>query len=314
MKAGIGKKTKGKLNSFLIFLGLSLLLWFLTKFSKEITNDVQGQLHLVGIPEGNMLMGEDLIPVRIQMQGTGFDYLYYAFNKPKIEVDVASSAIENNGTWVLPRIEVNSLASQQLSQDAEVQLPSNGLPITLEILATKKVAVKIMADVSYEEGFSPIDSYYVVPDSVTVSGPSSVIDTLSIVETERKAYVNVSQDLDDILLLSVGEDSNLNVNPDTVEFSLSVAEFIEDSRVIPIEVINVPPDTDVQLFPSSVTISYVIDFDNYKKILASDFKVVCDLSKASEDANLLAPELIRYPKTAKNVTMNTAQVEFIIIQ
>lgn len=314
MKAGIGKKTKSKLNSFLLFLGLSLLFWFLTKFSKDVTNDVQGHLHLVGIPEGNMLIGEEMIPVRIQMQGTGFDYLYYAFNKPEIEVDVAASAIENNGNWVLPRIEVNSLASLQLNQDVEVQLPSNGLQVALDLLATKKVAVKIKADVSYEEGYSPLDSFYVVPDSVVVSGPRSVVDTLSSVSTEAKAYTNVSQDIDDILKLVTSSESNLKVAPESVEFSLSVAEFIEDSRVVPIEVINVPPDTQVQLFPSSVTISYVIDFDNYKKILTSDFKVVCDLSKASDDANLLRPELQKFPKTAKNVTMNTAQVEFIIIQ
>ena len=314
MKARLGKKTKGKLNTFLLFLGLSVMFWFLTKFSKDHISDVQAQIHLTGIPQGTMLIGPEYIPVRVQLKGTGFDYLFFAFNEPNIEIDVTATALQSNGSWVLPRIEANAIASLQFDRDIEVLLPSNGLTIPLDSVASKKVVVKIMANIDYDEGFSPTDSYFVVPDSVLVSGPLSVIDTISVIETENKSFTNVSQDVDDILAIKVTEDANIKVVPETVALSISVAEFVEDSRVVPIELINVPPDTKVQLFPTNVTVSYVIDFDNYKKIVTTDFKVVCDMSKANEASNLLTPEIVSFPKNAKNVTINTTQVEFIFIQ
>ena len=94
-----------------------------------------------------------------------------------------------------------------------------------------------------------------------------------------------------------------------------VGKFTEGTLEIPISVINLPVNTNINFFPKTVTVVYYVNLSDYNSIKALDFKVECDYSEiGNTNSPFLFPKLIKMPEAVKNARIKQNKVEYILIQ
>lgn len=179
---------------------------------------------------------------------------------------------------------------------------------------SKKVPVKLNADISYREEFQQKDSITVTPAYVTISGEASVVNSISSISTEKLVLRDIDQNVSKKVKLEPGRYRN------QVEFSVShvrveipVAKFTEGSIELPVEVINLPPGYTIRTFPDKVTVKYQVALSDFSSIRPQMFAVVADYGKIKkESGSRLKLELVKLPANIRHARIIPDRVEFIV--
>lgn len=305
---------KGNLNSFIFFLILAALFWVLTKFSKEYTQDVKAQLEFINVPEDAVIGGNTDRELPLRMEASGFDFLFYQIRRPVITVDVSDLNPGQDSIWTISKAQLEIQAEQLFNHPVEITLKESEIKLPLLALGKRTVPVVPAVTLEFKEGYAALAPMELQPDSITLIGPVKVLDQLLEIYTEQEVLANLDAAVSGELKLELPDSiGQVKMVPDKVSYQLDVEEFIENEMMVPLTLIGNEENLGIQLFPSAVKVRYTINFGRYKNIQASDFKVVCDLSKAT-GGNLLSPQLVAYPEGAQNVSFLPEAVEFIVIQ
>ena len=189
----------------------------------------------------------------------------------------------------------------------------NRLTFRYGVNLVKKVPVKLNATINFEPGYDITDELVSDPDSIVVIGPDILVSKINLLETEETIFNDVKSNLEETTKLKLPENiSNLKFSASSIVIKAHVGKFTEGTLKIPISIINVPKGVKLKYFPKEVNVSYYISLNNFSSVTNKDFKVVCDYTKAMDNQSLLVPELVKFPKTAKNIRMNQQRIEFII--
>ena len=90
----------------------------------------------------------------------------------------------------------------------------------------------------------------VIPDSVVVYGEAYRLESIDKVFTEQIKHTSLSSDIQGVVRLE--KIRNVRLSVDEVHYLIDVDRYVEDSRVLPVKLINVPADKKLQVFPSTV--------------------------------------------------------------
>ncbi|WP_435578003.1 CdaR family protein [Gilvibacter sp.] len=309
------KSGKGNINSFVFFLILATLFWVLTKFSKQYEQDVDAQLEYTNIPANAVISEDGVNSVPLRLKASGFEFLYYKLSKPKITLDLTRLEPDTSARWMISKQGLENLATLQLKHQVELQMEKSNIELPIRTLGQKRVPVIANISYTFKEGYSYTEPLGITPDSVTVIGPENSLKQVTALETAAASFDEVDEAISGSLEILLPDTvDKLKVDPGEVNYSMEVQEFIENQVTVPITLIGSDEVRGIQLFPSAVTVRYTINFSDYKNVQASDFKVICDLSKIEEGANFLVPELVEAPAGARRLSLSPNQVEFIAIQ
>jgi len=192
-----GRKKKYKtlkIKTFLFFLLLALVFWVLTKFSKESTATIGAHLVYTNLPASISISPNSTQEVSFDVSANGFQFLSYKMESPTIDIDI-SKYYETGDTLVLiSNSELTKIISSQLDINTRVNnLSIDELEIRLDTFISKKVAVVFISEITYAEGYRLVDIPILTPDSVTVSGPSEMIDRIVVIPTKNYVKKGVSE-------------------------------------------------------------------------------------------------------------------------
>jgi hypothetical protein len=308
------KSGKGNINSFVFFLILATLFWVLTKFSKQYQQDIQAEVEFVNMPANTMVSdAASTIPIRVS--ASGFEFLYYKLSKPKLSIDLSTISPNEQARWTISKQNLENLATIQLKHPVTVLTDKSSLELPLRDLGQRRVAVQARVDYTFKEGYSYLAPLAISPDSVTVIGPENQILKVTNLLTEAASFKELDEGIEGTLKINLPKElSGVKVDPEEVTYRMEVQEFIENEVLVPITLVGNDQQQGIQLFPSSVTVRYTINFSDYKSVQPADFKVVCDLSKVEPGGKYLIPELIDFPEGARRLSISPDQIEFIAIQ
>jgi YbbR domain-containing protein len=95
---------------------------------------------------------------------------------------------------------------------------------------------------------------------------------------------------------------------------MCVEKFTEGVVKVPVTILNIPEGLLIKYFPKEVNVTFYTSLNNFNKVKAKDFKVVCDYSKLGEKQSFLIPEIRNKSEFAKAVKLNQQHIEFIILE
>ncbi len=314
-KSRIKGVNKGDLNSFIFFLLLATLLWGLTKFSKEYASDVTTTITYLNVPEGTMVKDKSDQQVSLNLEASGFEFMFYRLKTPKVVIDLSKINPDSNNNWTISKLDFEDLASQSFNHKVTAKIPESGLRLGLDALGKRTVPVRSALVFNLQKGYALVDSLIFEPDSITFIGPKNDLLELEVALTESKTFNQVDKDQSGTVKIQMPEGlEQITTVPENIIYSLQVDEFVEAELLIPITLINAPEDANIKLFPSSIKVKYIINFKDYKSVTADSFSIICDFSQVAAGSNIVIPELNQQPKQARQVSLATSQVEFIFIQ
>lgn len=266
---------------------VSALLWFTFSMRETYSALLQLPIQIVNLPETQSLRVLPPPSVRVQVQGEGLTLIRLSLNKPVVpvngqrnEVDLRESVAE-----VLQNVQLLSVSPPTLGLEKERRV-------------TRKIPIRLRADVDTPPTHDLIAPPAILPDSVEVSGAASVVGELQYWPTERieitglRDSVQVEVSLADTLRGLVAR------NTDATTLRAVAGQFTEGSREIEVLVTEQPSNQRlVTLEPSVIQVRYKVLFEQYRQAEeAQDFFATVSYDEIRRDTTGRVRPRITLPK------------------
>jgi YbbR domain-containing protein len=149
------------------------------------------------------------------------------------------------------------------------------------------------------------------PQSITITGPRSILDTINEIKTAPISLNLISQTHEEKALLASIQQVSFSQN--TVKVEVPVEKFTETTLEVPIVALNVPDKSKVMLLPEKVTVKCNITVSKYFQLKPNQFELVCDFN----DSDAIAGGKIRIsvqksPEHVARIDFKPKYADFII--
>jgi hypothetical protein len=185
------------------------------------------------------------------------------------------------------------------------------LRFVFDSLVKRRVPVRAAVVIAPARQYILKETPRLVPDTVTVSGPAMILDTLQEILTEKRVFKDVEGSFREELPLMAP--SHATLSTEKVVLQVEVEQYTEAVYVIPLLKRNVPDTLALRLFPSSVKVYFKVGLSRYKKLLPELFTAAVDYQDLQkEKTDKLPIHLEKYPFGIEAVRLEPERVEYLI--
>lgn len=304
-----------KIRVFLFFLLLTSVFWLLIQLSKTYTTTIFFNLEYTNLPKSKLLQSKPLNKIETLVKGQGFYLLKLQLSTKKITVNTTNIASTKKGYYLNLNNQISNFNSQLQANGEIVSVAPDTIFLDLGNVATKKIPVKPNLAVNFKVGYNFVNNIKIEPDSVTIAGPESIIDTLYEINTERLQIIDVFENLNLHLKLNqLGINKEVSVSSEEVKLTALVDKFTEGKFQIPVKVINVPDTLIINTFPKEVEVIYQTGIKNFNNITSGNFVVIYDFNQYKNDTliRFLKPIIDVKGDKISSVKIKPEEIEFLI--
>lgn len=292
---------------------MSLLFWFLIKFSKEYTYYVEYPIEFINQPIDKYWKDEPISNLKVKVNGFGFNFLKETFSNRLLKVDVSKLQRTNSNTYFWLSQSERSYIAIELNGFSILEIEPDTLFLNFSKKTKKSLQVKVPLDLNFRENYEQYGSFKISPNTIDVYGPSHILDTLSFVYTNVLSQNDVVQSINSTLKIQL-PDKLLSTKDLNINVIQEVARFTQISRLIPIKLKNVPKGKELIIKPAEVELSYWVAMHDVDKINSSDFVIYCDYNEVDMTENAILNVFIdesKTPSVVQKVKYHPSTVEFI---
>ncbi|MCH4824202.1 YbbR-like domain-containing protein [Gramella lutea] len=303
---------RSSIKTFSFFLIFSAIVWVLVQFSKTYTQLIEIPVNYTNAPLDKSISEDRPDHVDLQLQDNGFNIYYYKIFNPELNVDL-SEAKEIDNKLVYSLQNHLSEIEQQIKVDFEKSLiVQEEIVIPFQFKKEKMLKIEPRINISYAVGYSAENPVELQPDSVKVSGPEEVIDSISTIYTREINLNKVNEDLNGNVSIDTSGLGALSFYENSVRYYQKVDKFTEGSAEISVEVVNVPEDLNLAFFPKSVIVYYQVNLKQFESVSAADFRIVCNYKDVKPGDDYMIAQIVEKPGFINNVRLNERRIQFVI--
>lgn len=312
-------KFKKQLLIYLFFLFISIVLWYLIALSKEYDTVIAYPVHYENFPKGKVLVSDLPEKLDLKIKGFGFGILKHkltSYIKPvNIPINIFRlNVIQTTGKvryYLLTR-SAREWIDSQLSSDIQLlEIKPDTLFMEFTDIVDKKVPVKPRINIELKKQYMIIGEVKVKPDSIIVSGPQVMIDTLQSVYTQLLEMKEVKDTiLEDLQLVPI---KRFIFQKQQATVIIPVEKYTEMVFSIPIEAENAPEDLDIKTFPGTITLSCRVGISNYDKLTPYMFRATVDYNTITANIkDKIKVNLVKVPSNVYSVKFHPKSVDYLI--
>jgi hypothetical protein len=311
-----------KLNQNILVFGFFLLIssffWFLNALNKEYYADITVPVTYNKLPENKLVAGPLAKKLNVKITAFGHEVMNYKTSSiNSAEIDLSKHSLhlipggEEKRYYILTST-IKEDVAHVLGPDVEIKkIEPDSLIFTLEDVVTKKVPVVSHMQIEFEKQFMMKKKVFLKPDSVTIKGVKSSLDTISFIATDSVKLEGVEDSVN--IMVELATIPGTEITPQMVNCLVPVEKFTELNFELPIGVVNVPKGYSVKLFPASAKVTCNVGFSKYQSIFKEQFSLVADLAGFKEAVNSrLRIKLVRKPEHISNVRIHPQAIDYII--
>ncbi|WP_370390885.1 CdaR family protein [uncultured Winogradskyella sp.] len=317
MKAKLSKIIRKRtVKQFTAFVALAFVFLVFSKLSNDYRQNFSIAINPTNLDDDLVLIEDSTNVVTAVIESKGFALLPYIFSKTLVfDFDSKNDMTKTDEAFVFDVSKHKYLFEEKLGESYVVRsLKPDTLVFEYARLASKRVPVTLVSDISYAIGFDVLGDFSFSTDSVRIVGPEELIAPIETIETEVLKLNGVKENIQEVVELDINNLKNIEIFPKSVTVKGEVSRFTEGTLEIPVLVTNQPDDVQVNVFPKSVTVSFYVDLQNYKEISPSDFIVECEFPVDDSSVSYLVPKLVKKPDIVKRSSIKQKRIDFIIIQ
>jgi hypothetical protein len=152
-----------------------------------------------------------------------------------------------------------------------------------------------------------------LPDSISVIGSEIALNSINLVNTKELVLDDIKSSITQNLELDILNTNNLKYSDKSVNLFIDVEKSTESILNLPVSIINIPTDVNINYYPKSIKVSFTVSLDNFQKYSSKDFKIICDFNEISKDGKLTA-EVINQPKLIKNLRLMNNEIQYVFLK
>ncbi len=303
-----------KFNVFLFFVLLALVYSMLSKITSNYTKTIVFAVKPVDIPSDQVVLDQSIDSIRLELNGYGYNLAKYYIDQPIVEISLNDlDKVKSKYQWTKQR----NFSDLQEKFNESVSLIStsvNQIDFIIEQYESKNVPVELQLELNYKSGFDSFQEYKLSKDSITVTGPNSLIDTINVIETQKLVLNQIDSDINSAIWLKPSENQNVIYSEESIGFQLKVEKFTEESIKVPITIVNIDDNMKINYYPKVVSVLYRVSIKDYKAVNPMDFRVECDLNTINKDNSVLISSITKKPSNVKKSRIENNQIQYVIIE
>lgn len=310
---------KRDIATFSFFLLLSFILWYLNSLEKDIEYEMKYPVRYVNLPENRVLADESVPKLNVFLKGPGYSILKIklAGSRTPVELDISSISYRRvAGSRTLSYYILSSSLIPRLKSflDSECDVTSikpDTLFFSLDRIISRKVRIEPDMDITPARQYFVKGGLVVLPDTVTITGPKRIIDTINNISTRYKKIKNINES--ETMTVGLASVRGVSMSVRKVHVTIPVEQYTEAEFRVPVRVVNSPDSVNVRIFPDVVTVRCMVAVSDYKKIKEVPFDAVIDLSDADLNSQVKLPvSLRRIPPFISSLRVNPENVDYLI--
>lgn len=311
IKKGLKEK---EVKVFLVFLFFSTLVWFVNKLSNNFNGAAVFDLNYTNIPENLVLVNASHDQLGVKLDALGFHFLGMSVSNKKVQIDISKTYKKGNEFYI-SKIDFEKQIEKQLPSSMKLdEVMTDTLFFNFQEVIIKKVPVEPDVRINLAQNYLLDGGLLIEPDSITIKGPKSQIDTIDYIKSSKIDLTKLTSDFSEITTIIKSEALSKTIfSNESVIVSGKVSKFSEKKVSLKIEILNVPIDVSIQTFPEYVDVICLGTLETLKELDISDFQVVADYqelkNKKSQKLSLI---LQRKPSKLYNATVMLTEVEYIL--
>ncbi len=314
--------SKRKLYVFVLCLLFSTIFWLFIKLSQESQASFQKNIIFRNFPEGMTGVSQSDSLVTFTLETTGLRLITESYLAPSDTLFVDTDqlqVISHNGhnVYYMTRDDLHTRLRNAYGDWAGVRTVSPDTVKADAVEATSKILpVRLNADISYEKRFNLYGEITIQPDSVTLRGPKTMLDTIHELHTSHLEIENIRSSIRKDISLYIPSEL-LKADVKKVMVHIPVEEFTESTITLPIDIECPDPINkgQLRLFPSKVELSYVVALRDYRMVSENMFQVSVTCPHAEPDAeDRLRVRLDKYPSFVDILNVRPSSVDYVILE
>lgn len=302
---------------FSVFLLISVFIWLLNALSKNYTSEIEYPLEYTDFPEDRVFVGELPDHLDLTINAHGYALLRYKMFKKPVPISFNVSAfnlnrpgLDSSRAYILTKYIKPQVTSQLPSELQLLEIKPDTLQFRLARKVSKMVEIRPDVEFELERQFTTKDGIILEPDSVEVSGPDIILDTLDYITTVATNLGLLDRDYSDKMRLKRLDD--LQYSRSRVNCSIALEKFTEVQLTVPVEVLNLPDSLSVQTFPSRIKLTCKVGLSKFDRMDRNQFRAVVDYSAMEDNGRELDVTVQNIPVYLLSYDYYPRSVEYLI--
>lgn len=291
-------------------ISIAFVVWLFMKMSQTHQTEIPIEV-TYNLPEDKIFATPPPASITPRISGTGWALFtrYITAQRPNITLDLDNTPSQ---TISAPRLE--TLIQQDLPAPLSAGLRAyQSIAVQLDNKASKRIPLTLRQSIRLSTEYQFIVPPRLVPDSITMYGPKSIIDTTKSWETALLKIEDVKENTNHPVTLLPHPNTEVSFESIEVMCRIDVERFTEKTLEIPTTIINAPDTLLLTIHPSKIKVTCRVGHSNYDKVNQGQFAAVADFTKVDINNSNYAPvKLIRQPDFVKITGVSPEDVEFII--
>lgn len=311
-------KFKKRMSVVLVCFSIAMVFWLLLALSHDYPTTLTFPVTYTDLPGKKVVMNELPEKITLFVKTSGFKILSYDFQKEKkaIEVDVGSKLTGTKDLigdlLAIPTVTFSSDFNRQLGNEITLlSFQPDSIVFNFSDRVVRKLPVKLDLDLSLEKQYDTSGTIRIVPDSILVSGPPSVVEKLNFISTEKLKLKEVKSEVTRTVRLPANK--FLSYSHAGVRVTIPVEKFTEGRTEILVHPVNVQQGYSLKTFPDKITVRYQVALSRYNEVNASQFDAVVDAGTlVSGGSEKLQVQLMTSPVFIRSIFLEPDKVDYIL--
>ncbi len=299
---------------FLFCILLSTAFWFLHSLSKTNEVELVIPIEYENFPTKYVVTDSVYQSIKVKVKDTGFSILMYELNnnKKSIVVDFNKCSSNNKDELYIFSKELKKKVRKATSSTMSIRsIEPQHIKIHYEKLYEKVVPLKLNGDITLSHLHILKDSITLKPSRIKIFGSKSMLNSIHVVNTKKVDLKKISQSTK--VITSPEEISNIRFATNKIQVTIPVELYTEKTFTIPVTTKNLPLNTQIKTFPTTVNVSFVVGLSHFNKIQPEEIQAFIDYDSITNNKDGRPTIEIRTSlKSIKNLNHTPKTVEYIL--
>ncbi|MFA8450955.1 MAG: CdaR family protein [Bacteroidales bacterium] len=300
---------------FLYCLIISFAFWILIKLSNQYSITVSIPVEFTEIPQDQYLSQKLDSTIDVKIEGQGLELIGEKYFSSKTPVSIPLDRIPIHthkysfSKYILIRDLPNPLNQEKNLNLHRAVILTDTISFVLENSHQKTVPVKPNLTTTFQQQYELYDSIHLNPDSITISGPHSIISKIKDITTKKYVFKDLSHEIKFKAPLIIPSENKISTSAKEVEINIPVEKFTEETIHIPIKSED---NLQIKFFPSEVQITYQVAIKDYSRVKPEQFNITA--KKIITSNNRAKINIKTSPSFIKIKKINPQTVEYLILK
>ena len=294
---------------FVFFLFLSFCFWCMQSMRKKYEVEVDVKINYTNVPIKNINIGDLPHTLSATLKEQGFYIFLYKRKELSIMLDFDNFSRNKFAYTATSDILQNALKDIVMQSTQITSITPGEISIKTVKKVGKKIPVRFGGSISFAQQYNQSDPIIITPKEVEVFGDQKILDTLQCIYTINKEYKNLNDSVNEKIKLDAN--GNISYAQSTVNITIPVERFTEQSVNVPVAGINIPENMTLRTFPANVSVSYFVNASKYGT--TENIKVYADYDdiKGNKTGKLRLKTECKNPFIF-NIRCQPAEVDFLL--